>query len=75
MGYSGRPGIGLVRIMQIKLPYHTNIRKSTTSSSVETLIPLADKVDLSNKTFREKGGTTRVRVRTHTRATFQLLWL
>ena len=44
---SGRPGIGLVRIRQINSPYHTNINKSITISSVYTIIPLAGKVALA----------------------------
>ena len=42
-----RPGIGLVRIRQINLPYHTNFSKSIPSSSVDTQIPLAGKVALA----------------------------
>ena len=42
-----RPGIGLVRIRQINLPYHTNISESIPSSSVDTQIPLAGKVALA----------------------------
>ena len=42
-------GIVLVRIWQINSPYHTNINKSITSSSVDTLIPLAGKVALSTQ--------------------------
>ena len=42
-----RPGIGLVRIRKINLPYHTNISKSISSSSVDTQIPLAGKVEIS----------------------------
>ena len=47
MGYSDRPGIGLVRIRKINSPYHTNINKSIPSSSVYTLTPLAGKVELA----------------------------
>ena len=68
MGYSERPGIGLVRIRKINSPYHTSISKSITSSSVDTLITLAGKVALATKTCREKGGPTRARAHTHTRA-------
>ena len=50
MGYSGRPGKGLVSIRKIKYPYHTNISKSISSSSVESLITLAGKVALVTKT-------------------------
>ena len=71
--YSGRPGIGLVRIRQINSPYHTNVSKSIPSSSVDTQISLAGKVALATVTIREKGGTTRTRARTGTRAPFQIL--
>ena len=47
MGYSGRPGIGLVRIRKINSAYHTNIDKSIASSSVDTLIPLGGKLALA----------------------------
>ena len=67
LGYSGRPGIGLVRIRQINSPYHTNFSKSIPSSSVDTQIPLAGKVALATVTSRKKGGTTRVRAHRHTR--------
>ena len=36
-----------MRIRKINSPYHTNISKSITSSSVDTLIPLAGKVVLA----------------------------
>ena len=42
-------GIGLVRIWKINSPYHTNINKSITSSTVDTLIPLAGKVALATR--------------------------
>ena len=47
LGYSRRPGIGLVRIRQINSPYHTNVSKSIPSSSVDTHISLAGKVALA----------------------------
>ena len=65
LGYSGRPGIGLLRIQKINSPYHTNFSKSIPSSSVDTQIPLAGKVALATVTSRGKGGTTRTRTRTH----------
>ena len=67
MGYIGRPGIGLVRICQINLPYHTNINKSISSISVDNLIPLVGMVALANKTCRGKGGTY-VHARVHLHA-------
>ena len=73
MGYSARPGIGLVRIRQINLPYHTNVSKSIPSSSVDTQIPLAGKVALATVTCRVKGETMRTHVHTHTRTPFQIL--
>ena len=42
-----RPGIGLVKIWQINLPYHTNVSKSIPSSSVDTQIPLVGNVALA----------------------------
>ena len=36
-----------MRIRQINSPYHTNISKSITSSSIDTLLPLAGKVALA----------------------------
>ena len=42
-----RPGIGLVRIRQINLPYHTNVSKSIHSRSVDTKILLAGNVALA----------------------------
>ena len=57
LGYSGRPGIGLERIRQINLPYHTKLNKSIRSGSVDTQIPLAGKVALATDTCRKKGGT------------------
>ena len=44
---SPRPGIGLVRIREINLPYHTNVSKSIPSSSLDTQIPLAGKVAIA----------------------------
>ena len=73
LGYSGRPGIGLVRIREINLPYQTNVSKSIPSSSADTQIPLAGKVALATVTSREKGGTMHTRARTGTHAPFQIL--
>ena len=67
MSYSGRNGIGLVRILQINLPYHTNINKSMTSSSVDTLIPLAGKMALATQSCRGKGGPRGTRAHAHAR--------
>ena len=47
MGYSGRPFIGLMSIWQINSPCHNNISIYITSSNVDTLIPLAGKVELA----------------------------
>ena len=41
------PGLGLARIWQINSPYHTNINRYITSSSVDTLIPSSGKVALA----------------------------
>ena len=68
MGYSGRPGIGLVSIWQKNSPYHTNINKYITSSSVDTLIPLAGKVALATQTCRGKGGYMCMRAHAHAHA-------
>ena len=73
LGYSGRPGIGLVRIRQINSPYNTNISKSIPSSSVDNQIPISGKVALATVTSREKGGTTRTRAHTGTHTHFQIL--
>ena len=42
-----RPGIELVRIRRLNLPYHTKVNKSIPSSSVDTQIPLEVKVALA----------------------------
>ena len=73
MGYSGRPGIWLVRIRKINSPYHTRISKYIPSSSVDILISLAGKVAISTKTCREKGGNMRMHAHNHTHITFQVL--
>ena len=41
------PGIGLMRICQLNLPYHTKVNKSIPNNSVDTQIPLADKVAIA----------------------------
>ena len=70
LGYSGRPGIGLVKIRQINSTYHTNFSKSIPSTSVESQIPLAGKMVLDTVTSREKGVTTRACTQAHAHPTF-----
>ena len=50
MGYNRRPGKVLVRIRQINSPHHTNINKSITGISVDTLILFAGRVALATHT-------------------------
>ena len=65
--YSGRTGIGFVRIWKINSPYHTNINKSIPSSSVDTILPLVGKVVLSTNTCRVIGVPTCTRTHSHVR--------
>ena len=59
VGSSGRNGIVLARIRQLNFPYHTN-NKSIPISSIDTLNPLAGKVELATNTCRgEIGQPTR----------------
>ena len=68
MVYSGRHGLGLVRIQQTNSPYQTNKNKSIISSSIYTLIPLTGKVVLATQTCRvKKGNYVHARVHAHAR--------